>query len=428
MNSANHEKSGSKSEAGVDWSKKDPDAGVSYLPVYAQNIGNIPGTLKHWTGEIKKRKQEILEWKDRSLMTKATALLGTKSIHEGMDGEDIAHYNPIGPVKKLVQALKKNPMDYSTRIQLVSVIAKSKKDLPVECYRDLLLQATVAHSFGTFSIQGVQLANWIQSTYLKSLQAKCRHEKRMLKLKTEEGSSKEDLYAKQEGELKKIKFLIDQNTRVIEAYIFHTEKGVDLTKYQFNGLFSLQEDWSSFLTETSKKIQEDTKQQIFIKANATIHYMRYQALLFPYSHELADAMIKMDADHPLGYFLKGRLYMSEMIFYVSRHGVGVKAENSKKAIQQLFKQTYHQYSHAVRKAGGHYQSGSNELTMLIEYVNALRYFITTVTNVIALTLPQSWVVDNLFRAAMLLRQTGAEDKQVRELLLNLQSDLEIWEA
>ena len=58
-----------------------------------------------------------------------------------------------------------------------------------------------------------------------------------------------------------------------------------------------------------------------------------------------------------------------------------------KMVKRIFNScliTYRQSSQAVRKAGGYYQSGSNELTILIEYVNTLRYFITTVASVIEL--------------------------------------------
>ena len=405
-----------------DWSQTDPKEGVSHLHISAQNIGNVPGVLDHWDWDIKKRKKEILAWKKRSLLTKATSMLSKSHAPKGVSGEDIAHYNAISPVIKLVEDLKRNPSDYETRIQLISSVAKSKQEISTEGYRDLLLQVSVAHTFGVFSIQGIQMANWVQMAYFQSLLSKCRHGLRILELRTEGGPIR-DADSGQKEILEKIKNLIDQNLRILQTYIIHAGKGETPTNHPFKGIFRIEDNWDKILSGESSP---DEKNELLLRANAIIHYLRYHTLISPYAHLIPDTLVKMEPNHPLGYFLKGRILMSNLVYRVSRYGAEGITENSKKNVQIMFKETYHQYTQAVKKAGGHYKSGSHEMTILIEYIRALRFFINKVAETIKLKLPKPWVIDNLSRAMMLLKQTGSNDKEILNLLYELEYDLKGW--
>ncbi len=398
-------------EKDTDWSQVKPEEGLSHLPVFSSNLGHIPGTIKHWDGEVNKRKQEILNWNNRSTVQKTLGQL-TKVAPESVSGEDIAQYCSFAPVLKMVQTLKKDPLDYKTRLQLVSVIIEKTKGLPVEAYRALLLQATVAHTFKMFSMQGIQVALAAQETYLQQLQAKCRHDSRILKLHNKD---------KEDKELEQLQNLIHRNLSILEKYLEHTTKDGETAQYQFKEVFRI-EDIKEILLGQGKK-----KKDLLSYGPAVVHHLRHHTLLLSCVHDISDIMLKIEQHNPIGYFLKGRIHMSEMKLRLSRYQAGLRSEVNKKNIQQLFKQTYYYYGQAVRLSGGLYKKGSNELTILLEYVNTLRYFIHIIAEIIQLKMPQSWVIDNLKRAMMLLRQSRSDDPKVADLLAMLDNDLESWQ-
>ena len=149
----------------------------------------------------------------------------------------------------------------------------------------------------------------------------------------------------------------------------------------------------------------DRLQTIFQNAPIIVHYLRYHSLFFPNVHQISDLLVKVDGRHAIGYFLKGRVHMSEMIFQISRYSTGQKSEQQKKDILELFKQVYHYYGHAVKRAGGHYSGGKNEITILTEYVGTLTYFSDTIAKILQIKIPKVWLIDNLSRAMMILRQS-----------------------
>lgn len=410
---------------GEAFSKSDPQDGINPLKVEGQHRGNVPGIVPHWEEEIKRRKQEILDWNDRSLLSKATGFLGKfKNVPEGVCGEDIARFHPVAPAQKLVEQLKSNPEDYETRIELIDIVGKAQKNLTIEGCRLLLIHTAVAHSFGKFSMRGLLVAGQIQQIYLEQLQAKCRHDLRIIELRTEEGPQKGDVYEQQADQLDEMKYCMEQNIRLIQAYQGHAVKGKESIKYQFSGILMLHEVGET--PEDSIKKEEDFKHESFSRVSAAVHYLRYQVLFLKHAHDFADALIHIDSTHPLGYFLKGRIHLSELIFRTAQYGAGGQSEDGKKSVQQIFKQTYHHYSQAVKMTGGHYQKNSKELTMLIEYVQTLRYFILTVSKVLQLKLPKAWVVDNLLRASLLLKQAGDEEPRIDELVKQIEMDLKVW--
>jgi len=196
------------------WSQTPPQEGLSLIDVEAQDIENIPGVALHWGEEIKKRKQEILEWDHGSFLKKTFTSLGS---NKGVSGEDIAKYTPVPPVFKLVKILKKNPLNYRSRVQLVSLVSKGR-DLPIEAYRALLLQITVAHTLGKFSIQGLQVAISVQTAYFRHLQAKCRHEIRLQRLRKEKALRRGVVIEGMKNNWKKINPLIHRNINILSNY------------------------------------------------------------------------------------------------------------------------------------------------------------------------------------------------------------------
>lgn len=407
-----------------DDTQTDPKKGINHLKVSSQNLLLLPGAFPHWAEEINLRKQEIQEFSKRSLLDVATSLFSKAQVSDGASGNDIAQYYSIPPIQKLVQKLKQDPNDFQARIRLVEVVATSKKEIPLEGWRALLLQASVALSHGHFSVQNIQIALQVQKQYLLQSQAKCRHDSRLLELRINAPSNESKISDEAKQSYEKIKKKVDSHLAVIRRYLDHTEKGKDSLKFQFEGMFNIDYlEEAAIMDQQEKKI---AKNQIFSRLNVIINYLRFHTLMFKNLYKLTDQLIQLDKDNPIGDYLKGRTQLSELILRVSRFQESDNLEASKKEIQLLFKQCYHHYSQAVRKVGGNYEEGRTEVGILVEYVGSLRYFISVVSKVIRLKLPPDWVVDNLTRAKLILKQAELDDSRIVKLQNQIDLDIKAW--
>ncbi|MBF0349557.1 MAG: hypothetical protein HQM11_00910 [SAR324 cluster bacterium] len=416
---------------GKDWESSDPKEGLTHLKIIAKNIGNIPGLVTHWEGDIKKRHDEILKAKNATFIMRAKAMLGGKFgklYWEGVTGEDLAQHHPTKTATDLVERLKTDPMDYQARIALVTLLGQTGRELPVEVYRTMLLQSTVANTFGVFSIPGIQVALWAQNTYLNQLQAKCRHDVRTIENKillAKKATGTEE----QIKTLERLKAVINRNIRVIQEYMTHAAKATELSKYMFTEMFDINDIERQLNSDQSKP---ELKQHLYVKAYAIIHFLRFHLLLQTYAVDITDKFVLHDKDNSLGYFLKARVYMSEMTYMVNRFRAGAIGKEIRKDIQELFKKTYHFYGLALRRTGSSKRSlkkKGHELTILLEYASVLRYFIQTSVHLLNIQLPRPWILENLKRVQKLLQiQLEFGDKMVKDLLHEVENDLNFYEA
>jgi len=407
---------------GQDWSKINTSQGVSNLKIVSQNLGNVPGLVPHWNAEIEKRREAILEWKKRSFVNRAMSLLGkfAPQVPPEISGEEIAKFHPTKVVSDQVELLKKDPCDCDARLQLVSAIGKSGRALTPEMFRLLILQSTVAHTFGVFSSKGVQTAIWAQTAYLNKMITQCREDSLSYQNKVEEG---DNVFAQQKKNIEQLIEMIRKHSNLIQSYLGHIGKTSEPGKKAYPGFLTVEE-----ITSFEKRMQgkehdevQHEKNMIFTKSFATIHFLRYHLLLEKYAHELAEALIQLDPKHPWGYFLNARLYMSELVLTTLRYRAGEQSNHNKKQIQELFKLCYNQYGNAVNRA----KRGS-EFTMVIEYVSALHFFIQIATSRVGISLPRPWVADNL-KKAMTLLDTMKPDPKVTSLKQYLKDDLNFFQ-
>lgn len=392
---------------GQDFSAVDPSEGLSRFKIRSEVIANIPGLVSHWEGDIKKRRREILEVKGGSFVNRAISLIGkvAKNASPAVTGEEIAKHHDVKQTAKLVEALKRNPTDYNARIELVKSVEAIGKDLEMEAYRDIMLQATVANTFGMFSVLGIKTALKAQITYLNKLQGKCNFDLERLRYKNQGGKE----HTKQEN-------LIITNMRVLADYMMHANKGMDISKLKFKGYLSYR--------EIKKAEGPKATEQVMIKANSIIHTMRYHILLQPYAHELTSLIIKANPGNPMGYFFKGRIYMSQMVFAVRRYGAGGDVQKDKREIQELFKRVYHEYGLSVNKLTNDPKKKATEMSILFEYVTALLYFIQIATKLLSIDLPRPWLVENLKRMHALLKKNRAMNPvKISELMAQVESDM-----
>ncbi|MBF0240451.1 MAG: hypothetical protein HQM12_22335 [SAR324 cluster bacterium] len=283
---------------GKDWESSDPKEGLTHLKIIAKNIGNIPGLVTHWEGDIKKRHDEILKAKNATFIMRAKAMLGGKFgklYWEGVTGEDLAQHHPTKTATDLVERLKTDPMDYQARIALVTLLGQTGRELPVEVYRTMLLQSTVANTFGVFSIPGIQVALWAQNTYLNQLQAKCRHDVRTIENKiilAKKATGTEE----QIKTLERLKAVINRNIRVIQEYMTQAAKATELSKFMFTEMFDINDIERQLNSDQSKP---ELKQHLYVKAYAIIHFLRYHLLLQTYAVDITDKFVLHEDDSEL---------------------------------------------------------------------------------------------------------------------------------
>lgn len=388
---------------------KDPSKGISGTKIQANEIGNIPGVIEHWPQDIAIRKAEILEFSERSFIQKARGILSKNSFNGSVTGEELAQHHPIKSNAKLVSQLKANPKNHFARLQLVSSFLKSGREFPLEHYRTLLLQAMVACSMNELSTQGLDITIAAQNQYFLKLFNRCKDNLSKLK-----GS-------KNHGQADQIEEL-QRNMQILKLYQIHTNK---LQKEGSKTDFMISHDeitnlYVAGITEFDDV--EKAKKMLTSKLVAIIHILRYILLMNPVAHELLDLFIKMDQENPVGHFLKGRVYVSELIFSVSRYEGGERSSKTKQAIFDTFKLAYHHFGIAVKKIGRS-PKGTTSFTMLTEYAQLIYYFYVISKSTLDIKLPKPWIESALTTAYKTLGLV-AEPEKTNELSKKILSAME----
>lgn len=412
------EKKRKKVNFGKDWSKVDPSEGLRNLKISTENISNIPGMAPHWQGELEKRKKLIMNWKKRSFMFRAANLLSGKGrgkVNDTVTGGDIGKYNPSDKVNEFMEALNKNPTNYEARILLSANIIKCKKEIPLEGYRDILLQATVANMFGVFSIPGLQTAVSAQCLYLTKFREKCDKDLERVneKLESFDIGNTTNTQENQKKVLLKLQSQIETNLMMISACLTQAEKGKDQAKYALASQFTLKE----LTAKSGEKIADDAKKQIQTKAITVVQALRYLFLLHPIAHEVADVYINVFPYDPIGYFLKGRIFMSDLTFTVEKLKAGVQDKTYKALIQDAFKETYHNFGLAINRISDGSPHPSDK-SIVNEYAMAIHYFYNIANVILNIKIPRPWLREALTKVRVfLIRMKNKDNSSMRMLKL-----------
>ena len=408
---------------GKDWVAGKAGSGISQFMTHISNHAFVPGAVKQWDEDLQQRRDSIKGWKKRGL------LRITKKMPDTMSGQSILDFCSIPPAVKLVNILKKKPSDLEARLQLVAVVLNQRRDLPVEAYRELYLQAAVVQLFDKYSMRGMQLALSTQDTYLRRFQAKCRHGLRISEKEVEEAPANEPMENKKVRDRKSM--MIKKNINIIQSYLDHLQVVSDFIKCPIDKLSTGTNSFKgTYQLPTLKEIvlnENREKAQLFQIGVSIADFLKFHTLVSGITFRFPELMIRSEKEHALGYFLKGRIYLSRLVFALSRYEAGTKTESLKKEIQSLFKSTYHSYTEAVKKAGGHYAAGENDIKILIEYANVIRTFLYSIAKTINIIVPKAWAVDNIKRALQLLKQAESDHVAIQLLLKELGKDIEQYE-
>ncbi len=404
------------------------EEGISHLKIKAQEIGNIPGLIAHWQAELDSRKKEILDYSKTTIIQRlASRIKGKSYLSSRITGEELTNHHPSKSSLEKVKLLKQNPLDMMARLELVSIVAKSGRDFPVEFYRILFLQATVACSFGEFSNVGLQMVIWLQDIYLSKLYYKCQREALVLesKLKIEEG--KENVFTRQSQGLKNHIALVNRNMKIIKNYQKQTEKAIKENQPVYNTTLSLDEITEFFLEFGRKdKLGEDKKREkkwmsIIKRSAELLLLLRVLPLLDSETKKLISQLKKMDNDDPIPFFLEAKVQMNDLIFKVGQFQAGERTFEMRKQVQESFKVAHHCYGLAVKRVSK-IPKTKMEVAILIEYASLIHYFYKVSIITLGIRLPAEWLAA-VFQKATKLLELVQEKGQVDGLMMDIQRDI-----
>ncbi|MBF0239880.1 MAG: hypothetical protein HQM12_19445 [SAR324 cluster bacterium] len=360
--------------------------------------------IKGVAEDIESLRKEIIEWSQRSVLDKAMSIFTKKTIRDRVIGEDILKFHPSKKVMALIEALKLNPMDYKARVDLVATLYQSEKNLTLEAARSLLVHISVAHSFGIFSMEGIDLTIWCQKLYLLKLQERWR--KIFSRYDPLEFGQKANVLSPRDFNQ------ITENLRLIKIFLEHTNRAVISPKCRFKGEFNVT-DVRSF----EKSMGKDTGQAQFCNHIHIISsLLRYQLFLKNTAIELLETAIKMDTDNPMGYYLLGKVHTCEMTFMIQQFRLGNANDNWRNSIKDQFKLANHNYGMALKISETQGLKTSVQPLMMIEYVSSLLYFIESSTRLLAIKLPRPWLAGNLNYCYSILFNSPSNLPKIRELI------------
>ncbi len=396
----------------------DPKEGITHVKIETRNIGNIPGLIEHWKKDIERRKKNILALEDQTFTQYLSYFFQKKTkdaLRAEATGEEIYKLHPSKAAKEALKNLQANPTDMMNRLELVSIVARSGRDLSPEVVRTLFLQATVSACLGELSDIGLNLILWIQEMYFSKLIFQCKEEIAVLEKKV--GKRDKSFFSMQSHYIGKRIDEIKQNWEIMLHYLQPSattmpNKPTRVAKLDVDEL-------SKFLIEKKDDIKQ--KERFTIMAAKILVILRHLPLLHDEGMNYLKLLKRIDSREPVYPLLQAKINMSKLLYSVGHYKSGDRTLERSRDIQEQFKTTYHQYSLAVRKIGST-PILPVDYTILIEYANLVHYFYRLAINVLGIKLPVEWL-ETVFRKARealhLAEKSGKTEGLYKELIRDM---------
>ncbi len=403
-----------------------PEQGITHVKIRPNEVGNIPGMIEHWKEDIKRRRNEIINWKNQTFVQRATGLIKGKKLSPEATGEEIAKLHPTKNALDLVKKLKQEPTDMVSRLELVTIVAKSGRELPIEVYRTLLLQATVACTFEELSNVGLKNVLWIQDVYFSKLFFKSKAEMNSMEgtLKTASSQGRENIYSIQASKLRQYVNDIRRNMEIIKSYQKHAAKALETQPmYATNLTF---DEVTSFLLDEedqqkNSKKRDEKRKKLVKKATEIVLLIRAIPLLYDQAERLGSHFKKLDPNDPVLHFLQAKIAMSDLIYKVSQFQGGERTDVVRQGIQEAFKNTYQHYGVAVRKVGKMPKT-KMEFSIFIEYASLIHFFYKVAKHTLGMSLPREWL-HSVFKKALESLQMVQESGPIQDLIMDIRRDM-----
>ena len=345
--------------------------GIEEFTIRFDNFTTIPWILPHWFGEKNIRLQEIKAWgNSRTFMTRAVGIFTndkkSKQALTRTTGKELLKILEINSTK-LTKSLKNTPQNAELRTQLVQKTferLKQKQTASLQHYRALLLQAFIANSFGEVSSDSLLLLRNIQDRYYLMAQRICQD--RITKNQPRDNDSPE-----RKKDKEKIVALSQTHLKIMESdkkYLSTKLRRIQETAKHKKFVLRLDDfkKWSRH-----NKNAETLKNKLFCNTWEAVQIMRCFPLLHEDAQELADQVIEMDPQNPLGIFLKGYIAIAEADLLIKAFRGGYKSQNKFNKIQDILRNTIKYYEQALLQIGDDYCAAN--LNILSEYANTVLF-------------------------------------------------------
>ncbi|MBF0238460.1 MAG: hypothetical protein HQM12_12195 [SAR324 cluster bacterium] len=376
----------------MDLIRQPAEEGVSKHRIFSKDFGHVPGSMKHWTFELERRKKDIQEYNDSQFMRRAMALIGKKE-DTAVTGRDLAKYvGPKNEQKKNVMLanLGKNPTEALARITLAVIAAEPDRiymedgrNNTCEVHRLALLHATVACMLGTFNAKYLMAVLTIQYNYLERLRHKCFDDLAKLDAyyKSREGNEKF------EAQIKSLEARIRRTMNYIAA--LQSLSNPSKLKHMDQGEYILTlEELKNIKFEGNDK-KDDKRKLIMNKSIRIISILKNMPLLLDEGHKLVDPLMQLEPNSPIPFFLKARLEKSKMLFANAQYEAGDQRKEIAKTIEESFRKAFTLYGKAKNIIGNR-AANNNECTILYEFAE-LPLFFYKIAPQMHLNLPKAWV-------------------------------------
>ncbi|MDX2470028.1 MAG: hypothetical protein QNL04_05560 [SAR324 cluster bacterium] len=380
--------------------------------------------LYHWQLELKQRVTDIQKNSKSAGMSKwAAKFAGGGS--EQISGQSLAKHAKGNSCKHYVKALNEDPTNATLRSKLVATISDQLEDPAPEIQLEMMLQASVAQQLGAFNIDNIRIALKAEESYLKMLQGLCRFQgdnkkKHAIGLKKGGGSAAEIAILASESKTliancNTIGFYLEQKTELErltqsrQRISIYKDMKTPPAEICFRGIYKLPAieklafdkggEWAEFCDNAAPLVE----------------HMRFHSLLAPTACNFHQMFLKVKKQEVLGYLLKGRLEISQLMLSLA-HFRGLGQPELQQKAKEGFKTAMHSYGAALKATGGSYDAHPGGIAALIEWSRFMLYFIDDLAPNLGMDLPRGWAGDNLERAKLMLKQSGSQDDEITQLL------------
>lgn len=374
---------------GQDSTKIPPEQGITKVQVRSHDVGLIPGMSKHWDKEISNRVKEIKAYDKRSFVKRAMSIMKKNDDFERVNGLELAKMHPNSKSRDLVDRLKHNPADMMIRLELVTVIGRSGREISIEMARLLFIHALVACHFNEFTLTGLNIVLWIQNLYLSKLKDRIRLDQQSIQKHLDEAVRKNSMTGR-EAILGKYRDQMIVNISIIQSILDGTKRNLNAMTQSEVGI--RRDEVIAFLLNDKKTIQNRDQQATEMVKRAFECYMvlRQIPMLIHTGQDLLNQIEKVKRNDPFTLFIRARLMMAELTYLVNQFRAGWQGEDMIKTIFQSFKATYHAYGMSVKYIGKRPRNATDH-TILSEYVNLVHYFYKVTKTVIGRQPAKEWL-------------------------------------
>ena len=419
---------------------------IEQVPICTYDVAHIPGFSTLWENEIKKRIAAIHAHANRSFSKTIFDLVKRTQTSSDVTGEELSKINPSSLVNGYVSQLQKNPLDIESRIQLITAVMKGgngqkKKDAfySPELCRKLLLQANVACALDGMNESYLRVAIYTQNLYLERLLSRCKYELEKINHQMNERTRTPNIHRKTLHHKNKIvlvhrmleNFMSYQKpflSKQQNANTRHTRPSTLISKSELLHLFFDQNESSRFL----KKSQEVRMKinLIIEEISPMIQLIRYLPLLHSHAEELIDLLIRITPTHPLPYFFRARIKMSELTFLKHQLEIKGSTEVLLQKIKKTYQIVYRNYFLAVKKIGT--PKSDVDFIIFLEFANSTLFFYILTKNIRQKSQSLKQMHTHIRHAITAITevynsrniQTSNQAKKIQKHLLQIQEELE----